>query len=812
MLTGMPTVGDPGAEVVRYHDDLLGISQSSRAENVAIVTAGDTLTFAELDRAVNERASRWGTGRRVEVMAPANDLDGLVDYLGALRAGRVPLLSPDTGTHQAYQGETEVHPELALLMATSGSTGTPRVVRLSRRNVVSNARAIATVLDLGPTSRGLTSLPTTYCFGLSVVHSHLTVGGAVVLTSASVTDAGFGDLMRDAGVTALCGVPHTFALLDAIGFEDLDLADLRIVAQAGGRLSPADVTRWRALGGRRGWEFRVMYGQTEATARMSCQRPGDPDHTVGRAIPGGSFRIDEPVDGIGEVVYRGPNVMMGYADGPDRLARGPEHTELFTGDRGHLENGRLVIDGRLRRVAKPFGVRVDLDAVDATLADAGLRTASVEIPTERSSTTRIRVAVERPATARQVRRALSGGPAVPAPALEIVVVEALPLLASDKVDHLAIAHLEAPAPDDDIVEVMAAAVGLDAADVESTDSFVSLGGDSLGFVQCSIGLERHLGHLPADWHLLTIEELAAAGRPPRRRGASIDVGVVLRAVAITAIVSRHVRLLDTGWGAHALLALCGLNVGRFQLHDPDSSSRRLLRSAGRLALPAVAWLAVVVALDRSYDVANVFLVNNLVGSPHWGPPWRYWFIETLVQILLVVAALFSIPAVRRLDRRAPFATAVGATVIGLVLRADVLGLVPVERRLNHPLTTVWLFALGWAIWRADTTRQRVMATVLVAVTGAGYFGDLRRDLIVIAMLWATVWIPTIRLPRPLIAPISTVASASLFIYLTHWQVYPHLLGTVGPVVSLAASLAVGIAVWTCWDRVIVPLLPDWRHS
>src|SRR4029453_16211375 len=109
-------------------------------------------------------------------------------------------------------------PDLALLLSTSGSTGSPKLVRLSRANLLANARSIAESLDLRSTDVAITSLPLHYCYGLSVLHSHLLVGASVVLTGLSVADACFWDLAERAAVTGLAGVPHTYALLDAVGF------------------------------------------------------------------------------------------------------------------------------------------------------------------------------------------------------------------------------------------------------------------------------------------------------------------------------------------------------------------------------------------------------------------------------------------------------------------------------------------------------------------------------------------------------------------------------------------------------------------
>ena len=271
--------------------------------------------------------------------------------------------------HREFAGRP-LHPDLALLLSTSGSTGSPRLVRLSWENLRSNAEAIAEYLAVRPTDRAVTSLPLHYCYGLSVVHSHLLAGACVVLTDLSVADACFWDLARDTGTTTLAGVPHSFELLDRIGFAAMDLPDLRTVTQAGGRLDPDRVTALATLGRARGWDLFVMYGQTEATARMTYLPPdlaAEHPGTVGVPVPGGHVDL---VDG--EVVYSGPNVMLGYASEPGDLALGRTTDRLHTGDLGRwTDAGLLEITGRRSRVAKVLGHRVDLEHVERSLRAEG---------------------------------------------------------------------------------------------------------------------------------------------------------------------------------------------------------------------------------------------------------------------------------------------------------------------------------------------------------------------------------------------------------------------------------------------------------
>ena len=166
-----------------------------------------------------------------------------------------------------------LHPDLALLMSTSGSTGSPKLVRLSHENVLSNAQAIVSALGVTSADRAITSLPLHYCYGLSVLHAQLVAGGTVVLRRKSFAEPDVRDVLGRCGVSIVAATPYLIDLLDVQGVLSADLPDLRLVTQAGGAL-PADRVRdIAALGQAGGWSLAVMYGQTEATARMAVLPP-----------------------------------------------------------------------------------------------------------------------------------------------------------------------------------------------------------------------------------------------------------------------------------------------------------------------------------------------------------------------------------------------------------------------------------------------------------------------------------------------------------------------------------------------------------
>lgn len=277
-----------------------------------------------------------------------------------------------TGFNREYQ----LHDDLALLLTTSGSVGSPKFVRQSYKNIAANTASIVEYLHLDTAERAITSLPMNYTFGISVINSHLMVGATLVLSPYTIMQREFWTLMSEQKVTSLSGVPYTYEMLDKLRFMRRDLPDLHTLTQAGGKLSPELHQKFAEYAQAQGKNFVVMYGQTEATARMSYLPPElslTKVGSMGIAVPGGKFslidadnqQIIEP-GVVGELVYEGDNVTLGYAQSRGDLAKGDEFGgRLLTGDMARFdEDGFFYVVGRKKRFLKIFGNRVNLDETE----------------------------------------------------------------------------------------------------------------------------------------------------------------------------------------------------------------------------------------------------------------------------------------------------------------------------------------------------------------------------------------------------------------------------------------------------------------
>ncbi|WP_367871475.1 AMP-binding protein [Luteolibacter sp. Populi] len=260
-----------------------------------------------------------------------------------------------------------LYPDLALMLTTSGSTGNPKVVRLSYANLQANARSIAEYLRIDAGERPVTSLPIYYSYGLSVVNSHLFAGATLLQTGKRLRTPEFWEFARTHGATSIAGVPYVYQILHEMGFDGRELPSLRTMTQAGGHLDVTLQEHFMKLARKKGIRYFTMYGQTEATARMSYvphERGAEGAGSIGVPIPGGSFEVVE-----GELVYSGPNVMLGYAENRADLAKGDElQGRLFTGDMARIgENGFCYLVGRKKRFVKIMGLRINLDDVERQL-------------------------------------------------------------------------------------------------------------------------------------------------------------------------------------------------------------------------------------------------------------------------------------------------------------------------------------------------------------------------------------------------------------------------------------------------------------
>lgn len=443
------------------------------SEKIAVQKATAAYTYEQLVEDVAHVVAMLETPKKAVVgIVCRNDYKTIVHYIAALQAGHaVMLLNDDLAVamlenivthyepafllgataHDAYEEITEqffkkrlqpsytVHPDLALLLSTSGTTGSPKYVRLSYQNIQANTESIVDYLELDADERPVINLPLSYSYGISIVNSHLQVGATLLLTSKSVKLPSFWYFVNEFNGTSIAGVPFTYQLLNRLGFLDMDLPSLKTLTQAGGHLDTYLVDKFNQYATATNRKFYVMYGQTEASPRIAYvpyERLADKLGTIGIPVPGGRFQLAE----TGELYYYGDNVMMGYATEARDLANGDDyHGCLPTGDLATIdEEGYATLIGRMKSFIKIKGLRINLHDVEKTVAKKfGLTVACV-------GNDQKLVAVIEHGDALRVKRFLCQLYKLHANYVRVESVEELPHLHTGKVDYKSMKRLYLP--------------------------------------------------------------------------------------------------------------------------------------------------------------------------------------------------------------------------------------------------------------------------------------------------------------------------------------------------------------------------------
>lgn len=394
-----------------------------KGKTALITEEGKYISYDELLNQADEIGNVIN-GRCLVFALCRNSAESVIGYLGFLRYHIVPVLlaeqiapplfaglleayhpsyiylpaervTPELEGHCVWRGEEyvllqrhveidyELHRDLALLLTTSGSTGSPKLVRQSAQNIEANTKSIVEYLGIQGEDRAITTLPMNYTYGLSILQTHLYQGAAVILTEATLMDKRFWSILREQGATTFGGVPYTYEMLKKLRFGRMELPSIRYITQAGGKLSPELAAEFSKVCRQTGIQLIVMYGQTEATARMAYlpwKYAEEKAGSIGVPIPNGRFWliddagqvIDSP-ETVGELIYSGENVTLGYAQNRFELAKPDENQKVLrTGDMAKRDkDGFYYIVGRKKRFLKLFGNRVNLDELEGILRQNG---------------------------------------------------------------------------------------------------------------------------------------------------------------------------------------------------------------------------------------------------------------------------------------------------------------------------------------------------------------------------------------------------------------------------------------------------------
>ena len=393
---------------------------SNFSKDIALINEKkENITYRQLLN-YSDKISKNINKRSLIFILCSNTFESIIFYVGVLRSGAIPLLLESNISQtildnliQKYQPEFivcnklnlktiknyieifklennillkikskinyKINDDLALLLSTSGSTGSPKFVRLSHKNLLTNTKQISSFLPTGPSEISITTMPMSYTYGLSIINTHIMNGSKIFVSERSIVEKLFWTNLNNFNVTNFGGVPFFYKILNKLNFKNIETKNLKYITQAGGKLENKLAQKIIETCDKKNIKFYMMYGQTEATARISyvpCEKVKEKLGTIGNLVEGGKIWLEDDQGNVikkinqeGELIFSGKNVCLGYSEDYKDLIKGNENNEILrTGDLAKIDvKGNYFIVGRKKRFSKIFGLRINLDDLEEKL-------------------------------------------------------------------------------------------------------------------------------------------------------------------------------------------------------------------------------------------------------------------------------------------------------------------------------------------------------------------------------------------------------------------------------------------------------------
>jgi amino acid adenylation domain-containing protein len=746
-------------------------------------------------------------------------------------------------------------PELAYIIFTSGSTGRPKGVQVRHSGLSTFLYAMSKEPGLSEDDRLLSVTTVSFDIAALELFLPLVVGATLYIASRKDTTDGkaLQNLLQENNITVFQATPATYQLLLTSKWDNTK--DIRLLC--GGETLPAELVVDLMERSRELWN---MYGPTETTIWSTVKKVtrAESPMPIGKAIHGtNTYILNEqrspvPVGVPGELYIAGKGVALGYLHRPDLtaesfvddpFANNPGARMYRTGDLVRAsEDGDLFCLGRLDRQVKIRGFRIELGEIEVAISQIdNVRQCVVEAYTPEVGPKRLvaYLVLEDPGKHMDID-ALRDELTLVLPEYMIpnavVTMDALPLTPNNKVDRKSLPpptienysadprqkvlpDAKARAHSSKVENAIVKCWGkyFDPGMVTPEATFVSLGGDSLTYVQATMDLEEILGVVPDGWEHLNVSELAQQKTKKSTMFVEVENSTFIRAVSIVFIVFNHAvltaaapLLVVAGW-TNALFMVAGFLLAKFQfpMVSATNSSRPIVSSIIRILIPSTIITAAIQVYNNDLQLDDLLLYSNLVRHTS-----SYWFIQVLIQFLATAALILCIGSVRRFAIRRSFEFGLILLAVGLALLLSApFDSISNERSFQVPWFRFWLFAIGWCIFFSDTKLRRVviayalcgLAAVdffLVDYTLFGINFSIHHALVSIAAGFILLFVPKITLIRPLQHLSYAMAGASLFILLTHMELLKisSEAGFGGMIaMNVIASLTCGYLCWRGWD-------------
>lgn len=713
-----------------------------------------------------------------------------------------------------------IHDDLpAQVTYTSGTEGQPKGILLTYANLADAAERIIEQMQMTADIREYVGVPATFSFGLGRYRAISAVGGRAYMPPRGFDPLEIARMLAAGEINALSAVPTLLRIL---------LAAPQVIGEAGKHL------RWMEIGSQHmtAEEKRRVrelfpnalivqhYGLTEASRSTFLQISDasmDSLGSVGRPVG----RTEVQLSADNRIRIRGPHVAKSRIDGEGLHDLRDADGWLQTNDLGHMSDGYLFFDGRADDLINCGGVKVVPDLLEVRIRsrlEPGTPIAVAKVPdaqrgdgvlvvaqTDASGTERVREA----SVAALRELGLEAGSS-----LHIMSVDAIPVTGTGKVQRSVLAAQFAsqqPAISDD-VKLSTGSISdvfslfrheFPGQAVRPEDTFTSLGGDSLHYIQFSLAFEQRFGQLPNNWEQLSSIELqqhvGVSDKSIWRRLEAVTLG---RAFFMICIVALHTGafIYSSNWGAaYFLVLLAGYSVARWQLPEiiRTGSVRTILGTVRYVAIPTVLMVALLQVLTRRFEITPLLLISNFL-DPYTLKGFLFYFIEFYIQLLLFAALVFSSARVRESFRVRPMLSALALFVAVVVIDRTIEALWNSDYNYHRvPWHYAWPFALGMVLAAANDMRTRIFAMALSIGAVLVVWGLTSAAFYVAGGCAIVLFVRAFTVPAPVKVVVAEIAGASMFIYLSHYQIIVivgKLFGAQKPWLELILAIGVGIAL------------------
>ncbi len=698
---------------------------------------------------------------------------------------------------------------------TSGTEGLPKGILLTYRNLGYTTERIIEVMQMTAEIREYVGVPATFSFGMARFRAVSAVGGQAYMPPRGFDPMELARMLTSGQVNALSAVPTLLRIL---------LADPSIIGAAGKAL------RWMEIGSQamtaeEKRQIRAMfpnarivqhYGLTEASRSTFLVISGATDamlESVGSPI--GEAEVQLSPDN--RIRIRGPHVSRSRIDAEGLHDLTDAEGWLQTNDLGHLTDGHLFFDGRADDLINCGGQKIVPDQLEDRIRARlkfPVQIAVAKVPdAQRGDGVLVALAgaadqtakVKEAAAAALAEMGISAGSA-----LHVMALDTLPVTGTGKVqrrvlaDQFALRKVTAPptAPKGEITDVRSLfRHEFPGQPIAEDDTFESLGGDSLHYIAFSLAYESRFGQLPDDWEKLPIGQLQThAEGGSKSSWRRLETVTLTRAFFMICIVALHTEafVYSPNWGAaYFLVMLAGYSVARFQLPEilRSGSTKTLWGTVRYVAIPTILMGVFLELVTRKFELPELLLVSNYF-DPNTISGYTFYFVEFYIQILILAALLFSFAPVRRAFAARPMLSAVAffafTAALDYVVELKWTGDYNYDRT---PWHYGWCFALGMVLAQARDLPSRLFALALSLVTIFAYWHFTSAAFYVAGGVAVVLFIRTLIVPAPVKVLIAEIAGASMFMYLTHYQMISlvdKIFGHHMPWLALLLSIIVGI--------------------